>query len=217
MLQTGDLVPHFTVTTFSGESFDYSDIWQRKNLVLVLLPNAESAASTNFVDQLTARMSEVTGDDTHASSRETASQASPAQASSLRIDGERFITSPMEKPSTIYPVLRPDRMASLRAASVSRVRRRVEVRRHALNSDRTPSSFHIEPRRFIVKRRRNAKIAAALPISHYRTISSKGHVETREWSSVCLYRSRVGAVRQRNGPSHLSAFELMGGGQAKRQ
>jgi hypothetical protein len=63
MLQTGDLVPHFTVTTFSGESFDYSDIWQRKNLVLVLLPHAESAASTKFVDQLTAQMSELTGDD----------------------------------------------------------------------------------------------------------------------------------------------------------
>ena len=62
MLQTGDLVPHFTVTTFSGESFDYSDIWQRKNLVLVLLP-AESAASTKFIDQLTAKMSELTGDD----------------------------------------------------------------------------------------------------------------------------------------------------------
>ena len=62
MLQTGDLVPHFTVTTFSGGSFDYSDIWQRKNLVLVLLP-AESAASTKFVDQLTAHMSELTGDD----------------------------------------------------------------------------------------------------------------------------------------------------------
>lgn len=31
------------------------------------------------------------------------------------------------------------------------------MRRHALNSARTPSSFHIEPRRFIVKRRRNAK------------------------------------------------------------
>jgi peroxiredoxin len=62
MLQTGDLVPHFTVTTFSGESFDYSDIWQRKNLVLVLLPQAESATSTK-VDQLTARMSELTGDD----------------------------------------------------------------------------------------------------------------------------------------------------------
>ena len=50
MLQTGDLVPHFTVTTFSGGSFDYSDIWQRKNLVLVLLPHADSAATTKFVD-----------------------------------------------------------------------------------------------------------------------------------------------------------------------
>ena len=63
MLQTGNLVPHFTVTTSSGESFDYSDIWQRKNLVLVLLPHAESAASTKFVDQLTAQMSDLTGDD----------------------------------------------------------------------------------------------------------------------------------------------------------
>ena len=62
MLQTGDLVPHFTVTTFGGERFDYSDIWQRKNLVLVLLP-AESAVSATFVDQLTAQMSELTGDD----------------------------------------------------------------------------------------------------------------------------------------------------------
>jgi hypothetical protein len=63
MLQTGDLVPHFTVTTFSGESFDYSDIWQRKNLVLVLLPHADSAATTRFVDQLTAQMSQLTSDD----------------------------------------------------------------------------------------------------------------------------------------------------------
>ena len=63
MLRTGDLVPHFTVTTLSGESFDYSDIWQRKNLVLVLLPHADSAATTKFVDRLTAPMSELTGDD----------------------------------------------------------------------------------------------------------------------------------------------------------
>jgi len=63
MLKTGDLVPHFTVTTFGGQSFNYSDIWQRKNLVLVLLPHAESAASTKFVDQLAARISELTGDD----------------------------------------------------------------------------------------------------------------------------------------------------------
>jgi len=63
MLQTGSLVPHFTVTTFSGQSFNYSDIWQRKNLVLVVLPHADSAATTKFVDQLTAQMSELTGDD----------------------------------------------------------------------------------------------------------------------------------------------------------
>ena len=63
MLQTGDLVPHFTVTTSSGENFDYSDIWQRKNLVLVLLPHAESPSSTKFVNQLTAQMSDLTGDD----------------------------------------------------------------------------------------------------------------------------------------------------------
>jgi hypothetical protein len=63
MLQTGDLVPHFTVTTVSGESFGYSDIWQRKILVLVLLPHTESAASAKFVDQLTARMSDLSGND----------------------------------------------------------------------------------------------------------------------------------------------------------
>jgi hypothetical protein len=40
-----------------------------------------------------------------ASSRETASQVSRAQASLLRIDGEKFITSPTEKQSTIYPLL----------------------------------------------------------------------------------------------------------------
>jgi len=63
MLKTGDLIPHFTATSFSGEIFDYSDIWQRKNLVLVLLPHADSAATTKFVDQLTSQMSELTGDD----------------------------------------------------------------------------------------------------------------------------------------------------------
>lgn len=63
MLQTGDLVPHFTVTTFSGENFDYSDIWQRKNLVLVSLPQTDSAPFTRFVNQLTDQISELTGDD----------------------------------------------------------------------------------------------------------------------------------------------------------
>lgn len=39
MLQRGDSVPHFTVRTVDGDVFDYSTIWQRKNLLLVRLPN----------------------------------------------------------------------------------------------------------------------------------------------------------------------------------
>ena len=62
MLQPGRLVPHFTIAAMDGATVAYSDIWQRKNLVLVLLP-AESTASTKFIDQLTAKMSELTGDD----------------------------------------------------------------------------------------------------------------------------------------------------------
>jgi hypothetical protein len=45
MLQTGDLVPHFTVTTLSGESFEYTDIWQRKK------PRACLAASCGIGGQ----------------------------------------------------------------------------------------------------------------------------------------------------------------------
>lgn len=40
MLQRGDSVPHFTVKTVDGDVFEYSSIWQRKNLLLVVLPHA---------------------------------------------------------------------------------------------------------------------------------------------------------------------------------
>jgi hypothetical protein len=36
-LQRGDIVPHFDVRTTSRERFSYSAIWQRKNLVLIIL------------------------------------------------------------------------------------------------------------------------------------------------------------------------------------
>ena len=48
MLQRGDSVPHFWVTTVGGEVFSYSTIWQRKNLVLLCLPAAESQSSGAF-------------------------------------------------------------------------------------------------------------------------------------------------------------------------
>jgi hypothetical protein len=64
MLQKGELLPHFSVTTIAGERFAYSDIWQRKNLVLVSLSHEESKGSTTYLAQLAIGMSELTGDDT---------------------------------------------------------------------------------------------------------------------------------------------------------
>jgi hypothetical protein len=63
MLKTGDLLPHFNVTTLDGERFAYSDIWQRKNLLLVSLSYADSAGNAEYVSQLTSQMSALTGDD----------------------------------------------------------------------------------------------------------------------------------------------------------
>jgi hypothetical protein len=40
MLQPHDSVPHFRVKTIGGEFFSYDAIWQRKNLVLVVLTDA---------------------------------------------------------------------------------------------------------------------------------------------------------------------------------
>ena len=63
MLQARDLISHFNVTTLSGERFAYSEIWQRKNLVLVSLPLSDPAASAKYVSQLTSQISELTRDD----------------------------------------------------------------------------------------------------------------------------------------------------------
>jgi hypothetical protein len=64
MLQKGELLPHFSVTTVAGERFAYSDIWQRKNLVLVSLPHEESDGSAKYLAQLAIGTSELTGNDT---------------------------------------------------------------------------------------------------------------------------------------------------------
>jgi len=61
MLRKGELVPHFNVVTVAGEHFDYSDIWQRKNLVLLSLPREESVGGANYLSRLTAQMSAFTG------------------------------------------------------------------------------------------------------------------------------------------------------------
>ena len=64
MLRKGELVPHINVTTVDGGRFAYSDIWQRKNLVLVSLPHEEAGGNDKYLSQLTIQMSELTGNDT---------------------------------------------------------------------------------------------------------------------------------------------------------
>ena len=54
MLHRGDLLPHFEVTDLYGKRVDYSSIWQRKNLVLVMLSDTDPL-SRSYAEQLMAR------------------------------------------------------------------------------------------------------------------------------------------------------------------
>ena len=58
MLAQGDAVPHVDLRTLDGGRFRYSAIWQRRNLVLVALPDAPSASSERYAVDLTARLHE---------------------------------------------------------------------------------------------------------------------------------------------------------------
>lgn len=62
MLQPGSLLPHFTLVSLDGTPHAYSDIWQRKNLLLVLLQDDQ--ASENYAAELRGRMSDLTARDT---------------------------------------------------------------------------------------------------------------------------------------------------------
>jgi hypothetical protein len=60
MLQRRDLVPHFAVMKLDGSHASYHEIWQRKNLLLVLLPVEESAERADYVSQLEGRAQDFT-------------------------------------------------------------------------------------------------------------------------------------------------------------
>jgi hypothetical protein len=49
------LVPHFDVTTIDGRRVHYADIWQRKNLVLILVTPQEREAGARYACELQAR------------------------------------------------------------------------------------------------------------------------------------------------------------------
>ena len=63
MLQRGDTVPHFEITTLTGETFSYATIWQRKNLIFVALSDQDARSTQDYITGLTARREELGGDD----------------------------------------------------------------------------------------------------------------------------------------------------------
>ena len=59
-LERGQLIPHFAVTTIDGDRFEYADIWQRRNLLLIALPAAVSSdAADRYLTDLTSRSEEL--------------------------------------------------------------------------------------------------------------------------------------------------------------
>ena len=56
MLRTGDQLPHFSVTALDGQRVTYATIWQRKIVVLVILPAVQSTPSLVNVQAFEAEM-----------------------------------------------------------------------------------------------------------------------------------------------------------------
>lgn len=58
MLDRGDQVPHFAVKDVSGASVQYAALWQRRNLVLVALPDATAGDAAAYEAAMRARTGE---------------------------------------------------------------------------------------------------------------------------------------------------------------
>lgn len=52
MLGKGDRVPRFDIVTIDDIRVNYADLWQKKNLALVCLPEDRSAAARVYIQQL---------------------------------------------------------------------------------------------------------------------------------------------------------------------
>jgi hypothetical protein len=55
-------LPHFTVTSDAGETVAYSDLWQRRNLLLIVVDRSREAEA--YVARLRSRMPELTAHET---------------------------------------------------------------------------------------------------------------------------------------------------------
>jgi hypothetical protein len=52
MLKKGDHVPHFECTTIDDVRLKYADLWQKKNLALVCLPEDQSQDAKSYIQKL---------------------------------------------------------------------------------------------------------------------------------------------------------------------
>lgn len=55
MLTRGDRVPHLSLRRVDGTTFNYTDIWQRRNLLLVTLTGDDRERETAYIANLAAR------------------------------------------------------------------------------------------------------------------------------------------------------------------
>jgi hypothetical protein len=58
MFEQHDRVPHFEVRRLDGSRARYADIWQRRNLLLVLVPDRHAEAAGGYVSHIMARTRE---------------------------------------------------------------------------------------------------------------------------------------------------------------
>jgi hypothetical protein len=58
MLRRGDSVPHFEVRSLTGARVNYSTIWQRRNLLLLVMAAIESEATRAYAADVTNRFQE---------------------------------------------------------------------------------------------------------------------------------------------------------------
>jgi hypothetical protein len=60
----GDRVPDFHVRRLGGTDFEYGDIWQRRNILLLSVSDADSSEVRDYVSRLVAAISELPNSDT---------------------------------------------------------------------------------------------------------------------------------------------------------
>lgn len=63
-LRPGELIPHFEGLTSDGRRLEYEQLWQRRNLVLFVLPPNSHDVARRYLGALEGRLAELRPDDT---------------------------------------------------------------------------------------------------------------------------------------------------------